>query len=57
MAVWKPGSLDRIHGVADLIAPDQIRDYFGSLFAAFPDFRFEVVEVVAGGEPPPPACG
>ena len=50
VAVWQPGSPDHLHGVAELIAPDGIREYFGALFAAYPDFRIEVVEVVASGE-------
>lgn len=50
VAVWKPGALDRLHGVADLTAPSGIREYFGSLFAAFPDMRVELIETVASGE-------
>jgi predicted ester cyclase len=49
-ATWKPGSIDRLHGVADLVAPDGIRNYFASLFAAVPDFRFEVLDMVAEGD-------
>jgi glyoxylase-like metal-dependent hydrolase (beta-lactamase superfamily II)/predicted ester cyclase len=45
MECWKPGGLDRFVGQQDLIAPDGIRAYFEALFAAFPDFRFEVVDV------------
>jgi len=47
VAVWKPGSVDRLVGDQELIAPDGIRRYFGGLFAAFPDFALEVVEVTA----------
>jgi predicted ester cyclase len=50
VATWKPGSIDRLHGVADLVAPDGIRNYFASLFAAVPDFRFEVLDMVAEGD-------
>ncbi len=35
----RPGSVDRLVGAQDLIAPDGIRAYFGELFAAFPDFE------------------
>jgi steroid delta-isomerase-like uncharacterized protein len=49
-APWAPGARDVIHGVADMTAPGDIREWFGGLFAAFPDFRFEVLDVVAGDE-------
>ena len=42
---WKPGGLDRFVGQQDLIAPDGIRVYFEALFAAFPDFQFEILEL------------
>ncbi|MGZ8667696.1 MAG: ester cyclase [Solirubrobacterales bacterium] len=48
-AVWKPGGLDRLHGLADLVAPDGVRDYFGAMFRAFPDLELKVLEIVAGG--------
>jgi glyoxylase-like metal-dependent hydrolase (beta-lactamase superfamily II)/predicted ester cyclase len=47
-ACWKPGSIDRLVGAQDLVAPDGIRAYFGELFAAFPDFELEVVELTTG---------
>jgi predicted ester cyclase len=50
VATWKPGSLDRLHGFADLVAPDGIRQYFGGIFAAMPDFRLEALSVVAEGD-------
>ena len=49
-ACWQPGALDVIHGVAELRVPEDLRAWFGSLFASFPDFSFEVLEVIAGGE-------
>ena len=49
VATWKPGSKDVLHGVADLVAPDGIRSYFSNLFAAVPDFRLEVLDMVAEG--------
>jgi hydroxyacylglutathione hydrolase len=42
-ACWTPGALDRLVGQQVLIAPDQIKEYFGALFAAFPDFELEVL--------------
>ena len=42
---WEPGSPDVIHGVVELRVPDDLRSWFGDLFAAFPDFIFEVLDV------------
>jgi predicted ester cyclase len=50
VATWKPGSIDVLHGIEDLVAPDGIRNYFSSLFAAVPDWRFEVLDMVAEGD-------
>jgi glyoxylase-like metal-dependent hydrolase (beta-lactamase superfamily II)/predicted ester cyclase len=47
VACWAPGAVDRLVGAEELIAPDGIRRYFGALFAAFPDFDLEVLEVTA----------
>jgi len=44
-ACWKPGSVDRLVGAQELVAPDGIRAYFSELFAAFPDFELEVLEL------------
>jgi predicted ester cyclase len=49
-AVWKPGGIDTLHGLAELPAPDGIRQYFGELFAAFPDWRFEVLDLTGSGD-------
>src|ERR1022692_3894015 len=45
VACWAPGAIDRLVGAQELIAPDGIREYFGGLFAAFPDFELEVIEL------------
>jgi predicted ester cyclase len=50
VATWEPGSLDRLHGFGDLPAPDGIREYFGGIFKAVPDFRLEVLSMVAEGD-------
>jgi glyoxylase-like metal-dependent hydrolase (beta-lactamase superfamily II)/predicted ester cyclase len=44
VACWKPGGLERLIGQAELTAPDGVREYFNGLFAAFPDFSFEVID-------------
>jgi len=45
IACWQPGGVDRFVGVQELIAPDGVRQYFGELFAAFPDFWFEILDL------------
>jgi glyoxylase-like metal-dependent hydrolase (beta-lactamase superfamily II)/predicted ester cyclase len=45
VACWAPGGTDRFVGQEQLIAPDGVREYFAGLFAAFPDFRFEILEM------------
>ncbi|MEX2105357.1 MAG: nuclear transport factor 2 family protein [Solirubrobacterales bacterium] len=49
-ACWEPGGLDILHGTAELRVPEDLRTWFGALFAAFPDFSFEVLDVLTGGE-------
>jgi glyoxylase-like metal-dependent hydrolase (beta-lactamase superfamily II)/predicted ester cyclase len=44
-ACWSPGSIDRMVGAQDLVAPDGILAYFSELFEAFPDFAIEIVEL------------
>ncbi len=57
VALWQPGAVDRLVGDQELTAPDGIRRYFGELFAAFPDFAMEVLEVTATTAAPPSAGG
>lgn len=47
IACWQPGAIDRFVGQRDLIAPDGVREYFGELFAAFPDFAFEILDLTS----------
>ena len=49
-AFYKPGGTGEIYGLVELQAPDSYRAWFGNLFQAFPDFRLEIIEVVAEGE-------
>lgn len=49
-ALWKPGSKDHLHGLAELKAPAGIRRYFGDLYSAFPDFDLELLELAASGK-------
>lgn len=47
---YEPGGTGELHGLVELIAPDSYRAWFANLFAAFPDFHFEILTVVAEGE-------
>jgi steroid delta-isomerase-like uncharacterized protein len=47
---WEPGAPDVIHGVVEMTVPADLRAWFGNLFTAFPDFSFEVLDVIAGSE-------
>ena len=49
VAVWKPGSLDHFYGMAELRVPEDLREWFGNLFRAFPDFLMKVEDMVAYG--------
>jgi steroid delta-isomerase-like uncharacterized protein len=46
---WKPGSVDHFYGMADLRVPEDLKQWFGNLFRAFPDFLMEVTDMVAYG--------
>jgi predicted ester cyclase len=49
VACWRPGGVDRLVGSQDLIAPEGIRAYFSELFAAFPDFSFQILQELVDG--------
>lgn len=48
-AVWKPGSLDHFYGMQELTVPDGLREFFGNMFRAIPDFEMTVLDMVAYG--------
>jgi steroid delta-isomerase-like uncharacterized protein len=50
VAPWEPGAPDVIHGVVEMRVPEDLRSWFGNLFAAFPDFTFEILDVTASDE-------
>jgi glyoxylase-like metal-dependent hydrolase (beta-lactamase superfamily II)/predicted ester cyclase len=45
--MWQPGGVGRIIGLTEWVAPEGLRDFFGEVYAAFPDWRFEVLETIA----------
>lgn len=48
--LWVPGSTDRFVGLAEFTVPVGLKQWFGTLFAAFPDVRIEVLDVTAARE-------
>ncbi len=50
VGAWRPGAIDRIVGDRDLVAPEGLREYFGGLFRAFPDFALTVKDSTAQGD-------
>ena len=50
VACWKAGAVDHVAPVGALRAPDGLRAYFAELFAAFPDLRYEVVDMIVDGD-------
>ena len=44
MACWAPGGIGRLLG-RELNAPGDVREYFSGVFAAFPDFSLEILDV------------
>jgi steroid delta-isomerase-like uncharacterized protein len=47
---WAPGGGGYVYGMVELRSPETYREWFSNLFRAFPDFTFEVLDVVAYGE-------
>jgi steroid delta-isomerase-like uncharacterized protein len=50
LACWAPGGIDHLAPVGELRVPDEWRAYFVELFAAMPDFEYEVVNLFAQGD-------
>jgi len=49
-AHYRPGPIGRIHGLVELEVGGNYRAWFENLFRAFPDWRFEVLDVIAESE-------
>ena len=49
MACWAPGGIDHLAPVGELRVPDELRAYFEELFAAMPDFKYEVTKLIEQG--------
>ena len=49
-ACWESGGVDELHGLASLRAPEELKAWFSNTFRAVPDFKMEVLDLVATGE-------
>jgi steroid delta-isomerase-like uncharacterized protein len=49
-AFYEEGGSGEIHGLVELHVPGSYRGWFADLFAAFPDFEFAVLDIVANAE-------
>jgi hydroxyacylglutathione hydrolase len=49
-ACWATDGVDRLVGQSEAQGPQGVRAFFGELFAAIPDFAFEVDTVIAEGD-------
>jgi hydroxyacylglutathione hydrolase len=47
VAHWAPGGVENMASIGEMSVPDGLRAFFGELFAALPDMKFEVVDVVS----------
>ena len=50
MACWAPGGIDHLAPVGELRVPEELRAYFEELFAAMPDFAYEVTSLIEQGD-------
>jgi predicted ester cyclase len=48
--LWSGDGRGVIHGIAELNGPKDARAYFASLYSAFPDYRFEILDLAASGK-------
>ena len=47
---WAPDGVDELVGQATVQGPDGVREFFGGLFAAMPDFTMAVEDLIADGD-------
>jgi len=50
VALWEPGGIGEIKGLVELTAPDSYRAWFANLFQAVPNFKLEILTIVAEGD-------
>ncbi len=49
-ACWAPDGVDRLIGQSEAHGPEGVRAFFGELFAAVPDWAFEVEAILSEGD-------
>ena len=47
IALWAPGGVERVVGQREMTAPADIRALLGEMLGAFPDLRYELLDVIA----------
>jgi predicted ester cyclase len=50
LACWKPGGIEHLPLVGDLVAPDALGQHLRTFYGAFPDAVVEVLNLVADGD-------
>jgi predicted ester cyclase len=48
--LWSEDGIGRIHGIAELHGPADAKAYFRTLYSAFPDYAFEILDLAASGK-------
>ena len=49
-ACWAPGGVEHVIGLGELRLPDEYRAYFTEVFESFPDFAYEVLDMITEGD-------
>jgi steroid delta-isomerase-like uncharacterized protein len=47
---YRPGPVGRIQGMVELEVGGNYREWFGNVFEAFPDFKLEILDLIAEGD-------
>jgi hydroxyacylglutathione hydrolase len=50
VAMWAEGGREHVRGQVDVVAPDGVREFIGSLLEAMPDMKMEVLETTTEDE-------
>ncbi|HEX3691702.1 MAG TPA: nuclear transport factor 2 family protein [Solirubrobacteraceae bacterium] len=50
VAMWAPGGRENVRGQVDVNAPEGVREFIGSMVAAMPDVKMDVIETTTEGE-------
>jgi steroid delta-isomerase-like uncharacterized protein len=50
LAHWHPDGVGYIHGMVDVRVPDTYHGWFTNFFKAFPDFKFEILDIIGDEE-------